>query len=185
MGVPHLARKGYHVLAYMPRGLGLPFLPSTSGGFIDVGGPCDWADGSTVIDYAVDHLAPSTIGFFGESYGSGISQLVAAHDERVDAVVALSTWGNLGTSLYDHHTRHVKAVEALLGLTGGPVEDKFDEENRRILADFQADRRRATCPSSTCPCRSARRGGVHGPRPAPSSSPGRAPVGPRAARDAP
>ncbi|MFD9030696.1 alpha/beta hydrolase [Streptomyces sp. NPDC059567] len=135
-----LARRGYHVLAYTPRGLGLPLLPSTSEGFIDVGGPYDWADGSTVIDYAVDHLAPSAIGFFGESYGSGISQLVAAHDERVDAVVALSTWGNLGTSLYDHHTRHVKAVEALLRLTGGPVEDKFDEENRRILADFQADR---------------------------------------------
>ncbi|MFD7324409.1 CocE/NonD family hydrolase C-terminal non-catalytic domain-containing protein [Streptomyces sp. NPDC059875] len=135
-----LARKGYHVLAYTPRGLGHPLLPSTSEGFIDVGGPNDWADGSTVIDHAVDHLAPSTIGFLGESYGSGISQLVAAHDERVDAVVALSTWGNLATSLYDHGTRHIKAVEALLALTGGPVEQKFDEDNRRILADFQADR---------------------------------------------
>lgn len=135
-----LARRGYHVLAYTPRGLGFPFLPSTSEGFVDVGGPNDRADGSTVIDHAVDHLAPSTIGFLGESYGSGISQLVAAHDERVDAVVALSTWGNLATSLYDHGTRHVQAVQALLSLTGGPVEDKFDEENRRILADFLADR---------------------------------------------
>ncbi|WP_254705662.1 alpha/beta fold hydrolase [Streptomyces vilmorinianum] len=135
-----LARKGYHVLAYTPRGLGFPFLPSTSEGFIDIAGPNDWADGSTVIDYAVDHLAPGSIGFLGESYGSGISQLVAAHDERVDTVVALSTWGNLATSLYDHNTRHLKAVEALLALTGGPVEEKFDEDNRRILADFQADR---------------------------------------------
>ncbi|MDT9686882.1 CocE/NonD family hydrolase C-terminal non-catalytic domain-containing protein [Streptomyces sp. P9(2023)] len=138
-----LARRGYHVLAYTPRGLGFPFLPSTSEGFVDVAGPYDWADGSTVIDHAVDHLAPSAIGFLGESYGSGISQLVAAHDERVNAVVALSTWGNLATSLYDHGTRHVKAVEALLSLTGGPVEEKFDEENRRILADFQADRNMA------------------------------------------
>ncbi|MEV4941394.1 CocE/NonD family hydrolase C-terminal non-catalytic domain-containing protein [Streptomyces zaomyceticus] len=135
-----LAHRGYHVLAYTPRGLGIPGLPSTSSGLVDVAGPHDWADGSAVIDFAVDHFAPSVIGFMGESYGSGISQLVAAHDDRVAAVVALSTWGNLATSLYDHNTRHLAAVKALLGLTGGPVESKFDEENQRILADFQADR---------------------------------------------
>ncbi|KQX46349.1 hypothetical protein ASE09_16030 [Streptomyces sp. Root66D1] len=135
-----LARKGYHVLAYTPRGLGIPGLPSTSTGFVDVAGPHDWADGSAVIDFAVDHFAPGTIGFMGESYGSGISQLVAAHDDRVAAVVALSTWGNLATSLYDHDTRHLAAVKALLALTGGPVESTFDEANQRILADFQADR---------------------------------------------
>ncbi|WP_369148745.1 CocE/NonD family hydrolase C-terminal non-catalytic domain-containing protein [Streptomyces sp. R44] len=135
-----LARRGYHVLAYTPRGLGIPGLPSTSEGFVDVAGPHDWADGSAVIDFADDHLAPSVIGFLGESYGSGISQLVAAHDDRVAAVVALSTWGNLATSLYDHDTRHLAAVKALLALTGGPVESKFDEANREILADFLADR---------------------------------------------
>lgn len=135
-----LARRGYHVLAYTPRGLGFPGLPSTSEGLVDVAGPHDWADGSAVIDFAVEHLAPSTIGFLGESYGSGISQLVAAHDGRVSAVVALSTWGNLATSLYDNEVRHVAAVEALLSLTGGPVEEKFDEDNQRILADFRAAR---------------------------------------------
>ncbi|MCX4985606.1 CocE/NonD family hydrolase C-terminal non-catalytic domain-containing protein [Streptomyces sp. NBC_00572] len=135
-----LARKGYHVLAYTPRGLGIPGLPSTSSGLIDVAGPHDWADGSAVIDFAVDHFAPSVVGFMGESYGSGISQLVAAHDDRVAAVVALSTWGNLATSLYDNKTRHLAAVKALLALTGGLPENKFDEENQRILADFQADR---------------------------------------------
>ncbi|MFE7600299.1 CocE/NonD family hydrolase C-terminal non-catalytic domain-containing protein [Streptomyces sp. NPDC057494] len=135
-----LARRGYHVLAYTPRGLGIPGLPSTSEGFVDVAGPHDWADGSAVIDFATDHLAPSVIGFLGESYGSGISQLVAAHDDRVAAVAALSTWGNLATSLYDHDTRHLAAVKALLGLTGGPVETKFDTANQEILADFLADR---------------------------------------------
>ncbi|MFF8375521.1 alpha/beta fold hydrolase [Streptomyces sp. NPDC015661] len=135
-----LARRGYHVLAYTPRGLGIPGLPSTSEGFVDVAGPHDWADGSAVVDFAVEHLAPSVIGFLGESYGSGISQLVAAHDDRVAAVVALSTWGNLATSLYDHDTRHLAAVKALLALTGGPVETKFDEANQKILADFLADR---------------------------------------------
>ncbi|MGW8761155.1 CocE/NonD family hydrolase C-terminal non-catalytic domain-containing protein [Streptomyces sp. NPDC055815] len=135
-----LARRGYHVLAYTPRGLGIPGLPSTSEGFVDVAGPHDWADGSAVIDFADDHLAPSAVGFLGESYGSGISQLVAAHDDRVAVVVALSTWGNLATSLYDHDTRHLAAVKALLALTGGPVETKFDEANQEILADFLADR---------------------------------------------
>ncbi|MFF5760975.1 CocE/NonD family hydrolase C-terminal non-catalytic domain-containing protein [Streptomyces tanashiensis] len=135
-----LARRGYHVLAYTPRGLGIPGLPSTSEGFVDVAGPHDWADGSAVIDFATDHLAPSVIGFLGESYGSGISQLVAAHDDRVAAVVALSTWGNLATSLYDHDTRHLAAVKALLALTGGPPETKFDAANQEVLADFLADR---------------------------------------------
>lgn len=144
-----LALRGYHVLAYTPRGIGLTLPvagggfvdgPFTSGGTIDVGGPKDWADGTSVIDYAVRHFAPSRIGFLGESYGSGIAQLVAAHDDRVDAVVALSTWGNLATSLYHNDTRHMKAVEVLLSLTGGPVERKFDEETQRKLADFAANR---------------------------------------------
>ncbi|MFJ1584240.1 CocE/NonD family hydrolase C-terminal non-catalytic domain-containing protein [Streptomyces sp. NPDC088197] len=143
-----LALKGYHVLAYTPRGIGLTVNipghgyvdgPFTSGGFIDVGGPNDWADGSSVIDYAQEHFAPSRIGFLGESYGSGISQLVAANDDRVDAVVALSTWGNLATSLYHHDTRHLQAVAVLLALTGGPVERKFDEATQQILADFHAN----------------------------------------------
>ncbi|MFJ7588397.1 hypothetical protein ACIQZO_13630 [Streptomyces sp. NPDC097617] len=57
----------------------------------------------------------------------------------MDAVVALSTWGNLATSLYDHDTRHLKAVDVLLGLTGGPVERKSDAATQQILADFAAN----------------------------------------------
>ncbi|MEU1230372.1 CocE/NonD family hydrolase [Streptomyces sp. NPDC005828] len=144
-----LALRGYHVLAYTPRGIGKTYpVPGggyidglfTSGGTIDVGGPNDWADGSTVIDHAQEHFAPSRIAFLGESYGSGISQLVAAHDPagRVDAVVAFSTWGNLATSLYDNDTRHLAAVKALVGFTGGPEERKFDPATRQLLDDFRA-----------------------------------------------
>ncbi|MEU1940470.1 alpha/beta fold hydrolase [Streptomyces coeruleorubidus] len=144
-----LALRGYHVLAYTPRGIGLTMAvpgtgyidgPFTSGGTIDVAGPLDCRDGSTVIDYAEQHFKPSRIAFLGESYGSGISQLVAAHDpkERVAAVVALSTWGDLAASLLQHDTRHLAAVTALINFTGGPVERKFDEATRKILADFQA-----------------------------------------------
>ncbi|MFE7184673.1 CocE/NonD family hydrolase [Streptomyces erythrochromogenes] len=143
-----LALRGYHVLAYTPRGIGLTspvtgggFIdaPWTSGGTIDVGGPLDWADGSTVIDYAQQHFDPSRIAFLGESYGSGISQLVAAHDPagRVDAVVALSTWGDLADSLCLNGTRHLAAVKALIDFTGGPVERKFDPATQQILKDFE------------------------------------------------
>lgn len=137
-----LASKGYHVLAYTPRGIGKKGWLSTSQGFIDVGGEKDWADGSKVIDFAERYFNPSRIGFLGESYGSGISQLVAAHDRdnRVAAVVALSTWGNLATSLYDNGTRHTAAVETLIGFTGGDpdvLEEKFDEETVRILTNFR------------------------------------------------
>ncbi|MET8625961.1 CocE/NonD family hydrolase [Kitasatospora sp. NPDC004669] len=137
-----LASRGYHVLAYTPRGIGIPGWVSTSDGYIEVAGPHDWADGSTVLDYAQEYFAPSRIGFLGESYGSGISQLVAAHDpaNRVSAVVALSTWGNLATSLYDNGTRHIMAVKALIGFTGAPEgkeETKFAPETWQILKDFE------------------------------------------------
>ncbi|MFK8850808.1 CocE/NonD family hydrolase [Streptomyces sp. Ac-502] len=141
-GYLSLAARGYHVLAYTPRGIGKPGLVSTSEGFIDVAGPVDWADGSKVIDHAQAQFAPGKVGFMGLSYGSGISQLVAAHDQegRVAAVAALSTWGNLATSLYDNGTRHEEAVRKLIEFTGGAEEEKFDERTRRILQDFRDGR---------------------------------------------
>lgn len=142
-----LAVRGYHVLAYTPRGIGQTFKVYgggyidgffTSKGTIDVAGPLDWADGSTMIDYAQEHFNPSAIAFLGESYGSGISQLVAAHDpaNRVSAVVALSTWHNLSDALFQHDTRHLAAVRALVNFTGGPIERKFDPATRALLEDF-------------------------------------------------
>ncbi|MER7702605.1 CocE/NonD family hydrolase [Kitasatospora sp. NPDC097605] len=137
-----LARRGYHVLAYSPRGIGIPGWLSTSEGFVDVAGEKDRTDGSVVIDYAEEYFSPSRIGFLGLSYGSGISQLVAAHDpqDRVAVVVAGSTWGNLATSLYDNGTRHLEAVRLLIDFTGGPMEEKFDRATQDILKDFLAGR---------------------------------------------
>ncbi|MFG2824887.1 alpha/beta fold hydrolase [Kitasatospora sp. NPDC048365] len=143
-----LALRGYHVIAYSPRGIGLTLplsddryldAPFTSKGFVDVAGPNDWRDGSTVIDYAQQYFEPSSIAFFGESYGSGISQLVAANDPaaRVSAVVALSTWGDLEAALLGNDTRHLAAVEALAAFTGGPEEHKFDPATRQLLKDFR------------------------------------------------
>ncbi|MFD9412835.1 alpha/beta fold hydrolase [Streptomyces sp. NPDC059989] len=104
------AARGYNVLAYTARGFG------GSEGQVEVAGPLDIADGSRALDHLIERTAgPVTkIGFLGDSYGSGISQLVAAHDTRIDAVVALSSWGDLGEAFYENSTRHVAAVRALL-----------------------------------------------------------------------
>lgn len=104
------AARGYNVIAYSARGF------AGSEGQVDVAGPLDVADGSRALDHLIERsTGPVTkIGFLGDSYGSGISQLVAAHDTRVDAVVALSTWGDLGEAFYENSTRHVAAVKALL-----------------------------------------------------------------------
>ncbi|MFF8263368.1 CocE/NonD family hydrolase [Streptomyces virginiae] len=104
------AARGYNVLAYSTRGF------AGSEGQVDVAGPLDVADGSRALDHLIERsTGPVTkIGFLGDSYGSGISQLVAAHDTRVDAVVALSTWGDLGEAFHENSTHRVAAVKALL-----------------------------------------------------------------------
>jgi predicted acyl esterase len=95
-----LAEKGYIVLSYTTRGFG------ESGGAIDTAGPLDIADYSKVIDFLIENypVDPEAIGTAGISYGSGISLLGAAQDERVKAVAALSSWGSLVDSLYGNQT---------------------------------------------------------------------------------
>ncbi|MFJ2666875.1 CocE/NonD family hydrolase [Nocardia fluminea] len=92
--------RGYAVVAYTEGGL------PGSGGELTVAGPEDVADGSLVTDWALAHpetqADPERIGLAGISCGSGIGQLVAHEDPRVKAVVALSTWADLGEALYDN-----------------------------------------------------------------------------------
>ncbi|MFJ9079757.1 alpha/beta fold hydrolase [Streptomyces sp. NPDC102278] len=127
------AARGYDVLAYTARGFG------GSEGQVDVAGPLDVADGSHALDHLVERTAgPVTrIGFLGDSYGSGISQLVAAHDTRVDAVVALSTWGDLGEAFFENSTRHVAAVRALLSAA---AQARLSPRTRSVFENVLADR---------------------------------------------
>ncbi|GCD39553.1 ABC transporter ATP-binding protein [Streptomyces chrestomyceticus JCM 4735] len=105
------ATKGYDVLAYSARGFG------QSEGEVEVAGEADIQDGVEALNYFTGALGqePTKVGFLGDSYGSGISQIVAAQDSRVDAVVAMSTWGDLATAFYENRTRHLASVAALLG----------------------------------------------------------------------
>lgn len=127
------AARGYNVLAYSARGF------AGSEGQVDVAGPLDVADGSRALDHLIERTAgPVTrIGFLGDSYGSGISQLVAAHDTRVDAVVALSTWGDLGEAFYENRTRHLCAVEAL---QRAAAKARLSPQTRSVFENVLADR---------------------------------------------
>lgn len=127
------AARGYDVLAYTARGF------PGSGGRVEMAGPLDVADGSRALDHLLDRAAgPVTkVGFLGESYGSGISQLVAAHDTRVDAVVALSAWGDLGEVFHENSTRRTAAVRALLGAA---AKARLSPRTRSVFDDVLAGR---------------------------------------------
>lgn len=127
------AADGYIVLEYDPRGF------YGSGGTIDVAGPQDVADVSTVITWLLGHTAadPAEIGVGGVSYGAGLSLLAAAKDPRIKAVASMSTWTDLDYSLYPNHTRHQESTDLLVGsadLTGRPSSDF-----QGIVSDFFAD----------------------------------------------
>ncbi|MCX4090978.1 CocE/NonD family hydrolase [Nocardia sp. alder85J] len=122
--VIRLLLRRYAVVAYTERGL------PGSEGELTVAGPEDVVDGSRVIDWALAHpdldADPERIGMAGISYGSGISQLVAQADPRVRAVVALSTWADLGEALYSDHTRHIMAADALASISEHPSAELLD-----------------------------------------------------------
>ncbi|WP_078993084.1 CocE/NonD family hydrolase [Streptomyces sp. MMG1121] len=129
-----LAADGYVVVTYTVRGFWL------SGGRVDVGGPTDVADISSVVDWTLAHTEadPRRVGMLGLSLGAGMSLLGAASDPRIKAVAALSGWGDLVNSLYSGQTRHLQAAALLNALqvpTGRP-----GAEYARTLADLYADR---------------------------------------------
>ncbi|WP_051969134.1 alpha/beta fold hydrolase [Kitasatospora azatica] len=95
-----LARAGYLVVAYDPRGL------RRSGGEIDMTGPADVSDASEVISWALAHTRadPDRIGMLSSSYGAALSLNAAAHDARIKAVAALCPWTDLAGSFYPGNT---------------------------------------------------------------------------------
>lgn len=110
---------GYSVISYTSRGF------HDSAGEIDVAGPDTVADVSRVIDWGIASAGgdPARIGVGGISYGAGQALLAAGADPRIKAVAALSTWTDLGRSLYPNETVSAQAVELLLAaghLTGRP-----------------------------------------------------------------
>lgn len=82
------AQKGYLALSYSCRGWGL------SGGKISMGGPEDWDDFSSVIDWLEQNapIARESIGVCGMSLGGGGALLAVSHDPRVKTAAAMSSF---------------------------------------------------------------------------------------------
>ena len=97
-----LARHGYVVLAYTARGFG------RSGGLIHLDAPSyEVADASRLVSYLAtmpqvrqDSPGNPRVGVAGSSYGGGLSLLLSAYDQRVDAVGADITWNDLTEALF-------------------------------------------------------------------------------------
>ncbi|WP_405810594.1 acetylxylan esterase [Streptomyces sp. NBC_00210] len=129
-----LASGGYVVVTYTVRGFWF------SGGEVDVAGPKDVADISSVIDWVLARTPadPQRIGMTGLSLGGGLTLMGAAADPRIKAVAAMSGWGDLADSLYSGETRHLQAAAALTAVqvpTG-----RQSAEFHRMLTDLFADR---------------------------------------------
>jgi predicted acyl esterase len=97
------AEYGYVTLEYETRGW------YESGGLVDVAGPLDRRDISTVIDYAFSkadewNINTSAVAFAGISYGGGLATEAAGFEPRISAIIAMSGWGNLTRVLFDHDT---------------------------------------------------------------------------------
>lgn len=96
-----LAGRGFVVLTYTARGMG------QSTGTISIDAPqYEVADASRMLDVLadmpevlLDGPGDPRVGVHGGSYGGGLSLLLAGHDPRVDAVVAVNTWNSLVSAL--------------------------------------------------------------------------------------
>jgi putative CocE/NonD family hydrolase len=120
------AKEGYVVVSYAQRGFG------GSSGRVDFAGPATQHDARAVIDWALHHTRadPKRIAMMGMSYGAGISLLTAAHDPRVKAVVALSTWADLAQVYDQDRTPNKYGLGVLIG--GTHPKAPFDDTVRRL-----------------------------------------------------
>lgn len=124
-----LAEEGFVVVSYTSRGF------FESGGVIDVAGSRTVKDVSEVIDWAIASTDgdPERIGALGVSYGAGCSLLAAARDPRIDAVAALSAWGDLEAAVFPNETVSQAAIE-LLEVTADDTGTPSMEMNAMLAA---------------------------------------------------
>ncbi len=97
-----LARHGYLALAWSARGFG------ASGGRIHLDATAyEVADASRLLDLLaarpdvrLDGPGDPRVGVVGGSYGGALALQLAGTDQRVDAIVPLITWNDLGAALF-------------------------------------------------------------------------------------
>ena len=97
-----LAARGYVVLAWSARGFG------ASTGEIGLNAPdAEVADARALVDrlaqrpeVQLDGPGDPRVGVTGASYGGALALLLAGYDSRVDAIVPVITWNDLGQALF-------------------------------------------------------------------------------------
>ncbi|GHJ46361.1 ABC transporter ATP-binding protein [Catellatospora sp. TT07R-123] len=112
-----LAGLGYAVLTWTARGFG------ASTGQIHLDAPdYEVRDASRLLDHLaerpeirLDGSGDPRVGVLGGSYGGALSLLLAAYDHRVDAIVPMITWNDLGRSLF---------AQSVQPATGDPAADE-------------------------------------------------------------
>ncbi|MFG1843881.1 alpha/beta fold hydrolase [Micromonospora carbonacea] len=101
-----LAGQGYAVLAWTARGFG------RSGGQIHLDSPDhEVRDAQRLLDWLAarpevrtDAAGDPRVGVVGGSYGGGLALLLAAQDQRVDAIVPMITWNDLSRAFLPEST---------------------------------------------------------------------------------
>ncbi|MFE1909208.1 CocE/NonD family hydrolase [Streptomyces gardneri] len=127
-----LARDGYVVVSYNERGFW------GSEGCVNGGTAEDISDVSDVVDWMIDNAQadPGMIGAAGMSNGGGLSLLGAAHDPRIKAVVAMSSWQDEAASLFPNGTKAKQSVGVLMALAqavGDPCPELVEGANSPTL----------------------------------------------------
>ncbi len=125
--------KGYIVLEYNARG----WWGST--GRVNVAGPDDISDVSSVIDWVCDNTKVDTakIGMCGISYGAGISLLGAAHDDRVKTVYSMCGWGSIYEALLPGETAKSLWIQTMLIDTSYITFGDLDPEIHELYASMK------------------------------------------------
>ncbi|WP_433722702.1 alpha/beta fold hydrolase [Actinoplanes sp. CA-051413] len=106
-----LADRGYAVLTWTARGFG------RSGGEIHLDSPdYEVKDAQRLLDWLAaqprvrtDAAGDPRVGVVGGSYGGALALLLAAQDPRVDAIVPLITWNDLGKAFFPQSATGVTA----------------------------------------------------------------------------
>ena len=97
-----LAGRGYAVLTWTARGHGAStgeiHLNAPDFEVKDAQGLLDWL--ATQPFVRTDAAGDPRVGVVGGSYGGALALLLAGQDPRVDAIVPMITWNNLGNSLF-------------------------------------------------------------------------------------
>jgi hypothetical protein len=149
--VLQLGERGYVAVEYETRGW------YRSQGEIDVCGPKDLKDGSSVLDYVLSpsivsawNVDVTKVAFAGISYGAGISLSMAGFDSRVTTSLVLSGWNNLTDALYNYNTPNLAWGELLviaadiLGRPSKNIQSLFDDilrhKNLSYIEAYAAER---------------------------------------------